>query len=237
MNIDLNNIPKHVAIIMDGNGRWAQNHAKERLYGHSSGVESVRQVVRAASEIGVEFLTIYAFSTENWGRPKNEVDGLMQLLAVTIANEMQALAEQGVRIKFIGDIEALPIELKNQTQKAANIKIDKLKLTLIVALNYSAREEIVAATKKIARKIVGKTLEINQIDEKIIENNLYTAGVPDPELLIRTSGEMRLSNFLLWQVSYAEFIFTDVLWPDFDENEFLNCIKMYQNRARRFGKI
>ena len=230
-------IPRHIAIIMDGNGRWARNQGKERIYGHANGVESVRKVVSTSTKLGVEYLTIYAFSTENWGRPANEVDALMQLMAQTIAKEARSLYENGVKLKFIGDIKSMPAELRESIAHAEQVVPDKVNMTLIIALNYSSRREIASAMKKIAKKVTEGTLKTAQIDEKLISSYLETHEIPDPELLIRTSGEQRLSNFLLWQLSYSELYFTPVMWPDFGQDDLMEAIEEYQRRERRFGLI
>ena len=225
-------MPSHVAIIMDGNGRWAKSHGKERVFGHFQGVESVRNSVRAAIKCGVKYLTLYAFSTENWNRPKEEVDALMELLVNTILNEVPSLNGQGIKLKFIGDRSALPVSclaaiLESEQRTSEN---DTLQLTL--ALSYSARWEMVEAIKK----IVGSGIPIDQINEHVVSSAMETAGMPDPELMVRTSGELRISNFLLWQIAYAELFFTDKFWPDFDEELFYEAILSYQSRERRFGK-
>lgn len=222
---------------MDGNGRWAQNQSQDRLYGHSYGVESVREVVKGAVDLGIKYLTIYAFSTENWGRPQSEVEGIMQLLATTIANEIKPLASKGVKMEFIGDLSILPIEIQERIKEAQSVEIKEVKLTLVIALNYSARWEITRATQLIAEKVKNGELKSEDVTQDTISKYLTTNGVPDPELMIRTSGEVRLSNFLLWQLSYSELIFTDVLWPDFNKEEFTKAINIYLNRVRRFGKI
>lgn len=232
MNTSLH-IPEHVAIIMDGNGRWAAQHGHERLWGHSHGVESVRSVVKKSVELGIRYLTIYAFSTENWGRPEDEVSGLMSLLASTIANETKELAESGVRMKFIGGISALPKNLQKMINEAENVPIAEIRLTLIIALNYSSRWEITDAVKK----IVQSGISAQEITEKTICDNLTTTGIPDPDLLIRTSGEIRLSNFLLWQLSYSELYFTDTFWPDFDGDALKDAVEYYSKRNRRWGKL
>ncbi len=225
-------VPSHVAIIMDGNGRWAKSKGKERVFGHFQGVDSVRNSVRAAIKCGVKYLTLYAFSTENWNRPKEEVDALMELLVNTILNEVPSLNSQGIRLKFIGDRSALPTSclnaiLESEERTAAN---DTLQLTL--ALSYSARWEMVEAVKK----IVNSRVAADEINDQVVSNAMETAGMPDPELLVRTSGELRISNFLLWQIAYAELFFTDKFWPDFDEELFYEAILSYQSRERRFGK-
>lgn len=222
---------------MDGNGRWAQNQSQDRLYGHSYGVESVREVVKGAVDLDIKYLTIYAFSTENWGRPQSEVDGIMQLLATTIANEIKPLASKGVKMEFIGDLSILPIEIQERIKEAQSVEIKEVKLTLIIALNYSARWEITRAMQLIAEKVKDGSIQPKDITQDTISEHLTTSSVPDPELMIRTSGEVRLSNFLLWQLSYSELIFTDVLWPDFNKEEFTKAINIYLSRVRRFGKI
>lgn len=225
------NIPNHVAIIMDGNGRWAQNEGKERLYGHRSGVNSVREVVKAAAEIGVKYLTIYAFSAENWGRPVEEVDGLMRLMSQTLLHEIAPLQESGVKLHFIGDLDGLPQELQENIEKAKQTQVEELRLNLVVAINYSARWEMTQAVKQ----IISNQIPQQKITEQTISDNLQSSFLPDPELLIRTSGEYRLSNFMLWQLSYSELYFTSVLWPEFGREHFLEAIQHYNLRDRRFG--
>lgn len=236
-SIDRNNVPKHIAIIMDGNGRWAKEQGKDRLFGHSHGVESVREALKSSTEIGVQFLTLYAFSTENWNRPKEEVDGLMELLVQTISNEVASLNENGVRLISIGDKTQLPescqIELKNAIEKTSQNN----KITLNLALNYSAKWEILEAVKSIAQEVKNNNIQIDQIDETIFESNLTTHNIPDPELLIRTSGEKRVSNFLLWQIAYSEFYFLDIFWPEFRKQHLFEAVYNYQNRERRFGMV
>ncbi|MEE9437557.1 MAG: isoprenyl transferase [Saprospiraceae bacterium] len=235
-NIDKNRLPKHVAVIMDGNGRWAKTHGKPRVFGHKNGVKSVREVSEAAAELGIEYLTLYAFSTENWGRPKIEVNALMGLLVETIRSEVSTLNKNNIRLKAIGDISKLP----ERSYKALLDGIDATKnntgLTLILALNYSARWEITEATKSIASAVNDGILKIGDIREDTIQNHLTTADFPDPELLIRTSGELRLSNYLLWQIAYSELYFTDTFWPDFRKKDFYDAIIDFQQRERRFGK-
>ena len=228
--------PKHVAIIMDGNGRWASNHGKDRLHGHNTGVGSVREVLTAAQKHGVKFLTLYTFSTENWNRPKDEVDGLMNLFAKTIAEEIEELHENGVKIQFIGNIELLPEFAKQALFSATEYTKSNAGITLTLALSYSSRWEILNATKRIAQEMKEGNLNENEINEALFSSYLTTANTPDPELIIRTSGEFRISNFLLWQIAYSEFYFTDTLWPDFKEKDFEMAINSYQNRERRFGK-
>lgn len=235
--INFSNIPQHIAVIMDGNGRWAKNQGHERLYGHNYGVESVREVLKGAMELKVKYLTLYAFSTENWSRPKEEVEGLMDLLIRTIAGEVEELNEKGIRLLTIGDTEGLPegcrIELKKAIDKTAHNK----KTSLILALNYSARWEIVNAAQKIAEQVKNGGLELGQINDDVFSAALTTSEIPDPELLIRTSGEHRISNFLLWQIAYSEFYFTDVLWPDFKKEDLFKAVIDYQSRERRFGMV
>jgi len=235
--LDLNKIPQHVAIIMDGNGRWAKKHGEDRLVGHISGVKSIRNVLEAALEIGVKYLTLYAFSTENWDRPKEEVNALMNLLVKTLLDEVDELNKNGVCLKAIGNLGKLPdnaIELLNQSFEKTKMN-DKITLTL--ALSYSSKWEITNAAQKLAEKVKNGELLPEQITESSIENALTTKGMPNPELLIRTSGELRISNFLIWQLAYAEFYFTDELWPDFNKESFFMAIVDYQSRERRFGKI
>lgn len=236
-NINPNSVPQHVAIIMDGNGRWAKKQGEARVVGHMSGVEAVREALEAAIESGVKYLTIYAFSTENWNRPKNEVDALMDLLVTTLVKEIDSLHKNGVKLNAIGDLERLPgqcnLALKEGLEKTANND----RITLTVALNYSARWEMLEATKKIAQAVANKELSAEDINTEVFEQNLSTHGLPHPELLIRTSGELRVSNFLLWQIAYTELYFTETLWPDFNKESFFTAIVDYQHRERRFGMI
>lgn len=236
-HIDKNNIPKHIAIIMDGNGRWAKQQGQDRLFGHASGVESVRATIKAAREFGVEYLTLYAFSTENWNRPKEEVDALMDLLVQSIANEVDELHENEIRLITIGDESKLPEDCQKSLNCAKEKTQKNKSLTLILALNYSARWEIIRALKEIAIEIENKELKAADINEEIFENFLSTKDIPDPELLIRTSGENRISNFLLWQIAYTEFHFTNVFWPEFRREHFVQALSDYQNRERRFGLV
>ena len=234
--LDETRIPKHVAVIMDGNGRWAKKRALNRLKGHKAGIEAVRETIRAASDSGVEFLTIYSFSTENWKRPDEEVEGLMNLFAKTMLAEVDGLHEEHVRVMTIGDISRLPKETRDAFDDAWNKTKDNDGMTLLVAVNYGSRQEILHAVQQIVDE-ARKTGVVPQIDEALFERGLYTAGIPDPELLIRTSGEMRISNFLLWQLAYTEIYVTDVLWPDFNRYEFLRALLDYQGRDRRFGAV
>lgn len=227
----MDNRARHVALIMDGNGRWAQAHGYDRLRGHSQGVEALRRVVRAATDTDVEYLTVYAFSTENWGRPQSEVEGLMELLASTILLEAEPLAKAGVRLDFLGDTQALPVRLRENIEAARCIAIDKVRLNLVVALNYSSRGDILSAVNSLIKD------GVSGVDEDMFSRRLSTSALPEVDLLIRTSGEQRLSNFLLWELSYAEIYFTQVLWPDFDENEFHAALEWFASRQRRFGKL
>ncbi|MCW0484362.1 isoprenyl transferase [Gaoshiqia sediminis] len=229
-------LPKHVAIIMDGNGRWAALHGNERTFGHEHGVESVRSVVEGAGEIGLKYLTLYAFSTENWGRPKEEVDALMGLLVHAINEETEKLKEKNVSLQMIGDFDSLPVDVQDKLNWSINELKDCTGLTLILALSYSARWEITEAVRKIADDVKSGKLGTEQINNELIDTYLTTNGIPDPELLIRTSGENRVSNFLLWQIAYTEFYFTPILWPDFRKDNLFEAICDFQNRERRFGK-
>jgi undecaprenyl diphosphate synthase len=233
--INTEKIPNHVAIIMDGNGRWAKQQGENRVFGHHEGVNSVREVVEACAEVGVEYLTLYAFSTENWNRPKDEVDALMELLVATISLETPNLNKNGVKLQAIGDIESLPVDCRKELQQSIDATAVNTKVTLILALSYSSKWEITDAVKQIAHEVKEGKIEPENITSQLIESHLSTSKYPDPELMIRTSGEHRISNFLLWQLAYAEFYFTDVLWPDFRKNEFFKAIYAFQNRERRFG--
>ena len=230
-------LPRHVAIIMDGNGRWAKKHGKPRVFGHRNGVTSVRATTEAAAEIGIEYLTLYAFSTENWGRPKFEITALMQLLVDTLSKEVDTLNENNIKLEAIGALDQLP----KITREALLSGIEKTRnndrMTLVLALNYSSKWEIVKAARDLAAQVQNQTLSPSEIDESVFSNALSTKRYPDPELLIRTSGESRLSNFLLWQLAYAELYFTPTFWPDFREDHLYQALIDYQNRERRFGKI
>lgn len=234
--IDKSNIPQHVAIIMDGNGRWAKQHGEDRIFGHHEGVNSVREIVEACGEVGVKFLTLYAFSTENWNRPKDEVDALMELLVATISMETPNLNKKGVKLHAIGDITSLPQSCQDELQESINITANNSTVNLILALSYSSKWEITNAVKQIGTQLQNNEIKLKDINSRLIEKYLTTSNFPDPELMIRTSGEHRISNFLLWQLAYAEFYFTDTLWPDFRKNDFYKAILSYQNRERRFGK-
>lgn len=237
LHIDLNNVPKHIAIIMDGNGRWAKMKGEQRAFGHASGVESVREALTAASEIGVKHLTLYAFSTENWNRPKEEVEALMNLLVQTILSEVEQLNKNKVRLKAIGDIENLPDECREALLEAIDKTKENDRIDLVLALSYSSRWEIERAIKSIAQDFADKKMDLKEINQDLISSKLSTHGIPDPELLIRTSGECRVSNFLLWQIAYSELHFTPVLWPDFKQEHLFQAILDYQGRERRFGQI
>ena len=233
-------IPEHVAVIMDGNGRWAKKRALNRLKGHKAGIEAVRETIRCASDLGVRYLTLYSFSTENWKRPEEEVIGLMELFAKTMLAEVDALHEEHVRVKTIGDLSPLPAETRQAFDEAWEKTKGNDGMTLVVAINYGSRQEMLHAADALMRYAVvqaEETGEIPQATEELFERGLYTADIPDPDLLIRTSGEMRVSNFLLWQIAYSEFVCTEVLWPDFDRYEFLRALLEFQKRERRFGAV
>ncbi|MDJ0645522.1 MAG: isoprenyl transferase [Flavobacteriaceae bacterium] len=234
--IDPLKIPKHVAVIMDGNGRWAKQKGMARVFGHKNGVKAVREVVESAAEIGVKVLTLYAFSTENWNRPKVEVETLMGLLVSSLKDELKTLQKNNIKLQCIGTIENLPAKAQRELFEVINKTKNNDHMTLNLALSYGSREEIVNAIQNISKKVVNKQLLTEEIDEKIINNHLYTFTLPDVDFLIRTSGEKRISNFLLWQIAYAELYFTEVLWPDFRKEHFFEAILDYQHRERRFGK-
>ena len=231
------NIPRHVAIIMDGNGRWAQQRKLPRIEGHRAGAESVREVVRVCGELGIEYLTLYAFSIENWNRPKLEVKALMHLLEFYLKQEIPELNKNNVRLAAIGRLHALPDSAQKQLAKSMDALGKNTGLTLVLALSYGGRAEIVDATREIAREIKAGRLDVSDIDEKVISQHLYTRSIPDPDLLVRTSGEMRVSNFLLWQISYAEIYVTETLWPDFRRAELTKALEDYSKRHRRFGLV
>ena len=233
--IDLTRVPQHIAIIMDGNGRWAKGKGKLRMFGHKIGVEAVRDTVEGAVEVGVKHLTLYAFSTENWNRPKLEVAALMELLVNTLGKETKTLMKNGVRLQAIGDLEQLPGRCRKGLQDVMDKTKDNTSCTLTLALSYSARWEITEAAKHLAREVQAGTLQVDEIDEAAFGARLKTSGVPDPELLIRTSGEQRISNYLLWQLAYAELYFTPKMWPDFRREDLFEAIADYQKRERRFG--
>lgn len=235
--VDKNNLPEHVAIIMDGNGRWAKGKGAKRLFGHKNAIAAVRDVTEGCAELGIDYLTLYAFSTENWARPKMEVDGLMRLLVSTIKKETETLLKNNVKLACIGNINNLPKSCQRELREAIQATSGNTGLTLVLALSYSGRWEIVDAVQKIARDIVDKNIEIEDIDNSLFERYLNTKDIPDPALLIRTSGEMRISNFLLWQLAYTELYMTEVLWPDFRKTHLYAALADYQRRERRFGKI
>jgi len=234
--INLNKLPAHVAIIMDGNGRWAKLQGAARIFGHQNGVKSVKETVEAAAELGIKYLTLYAFSTENWNRPGDEVSALMELLVKTIHAETPTLNKNNIRLLTIGDTNSLPEKCVKQLNEAMAETSKNTGLSLVLALSYSAKWEIVNAVKQIAEEAKSGKLNPQEITEALFESKLSTKGIPNPELMIRTSGEHRISNFLVWQLAYAEFYFTDVLWPDFRKEHFYQAIVNYQQRERRFGK-
>jgi undecaprenyl diphosphate synthase len=235
-DINPNKIPQHVAVIMDGNGRWAKNRGFMRIFGHQSGVGAVRQTSEAAAELGVKYLTLYTFSTENWSRPESEVRALMKLIVDTIDTEMPDLMKNNIKLAAIGNMDDLPVNTQKKLKQAIRQTAGNSRLTMILALSYSSRWEIIRATKLIADKVKRGLLDVNDINEEIFKKELSTAGIPDPELLIRTSGEQRISNYLLWQIAYSELYFTPKLWPDFTKQDFYDAVAEYQRRERRFGK-
>ncbi len=235
--IDRNSLPRHVAIIMDGNGRWAEKKGGERIFGHRNGVESVRRVVEAAGELGVEYLTLYAFSTENWNRPRAEIEALMTLLTSAITNETNKLNENNVRLLVIGNIADLPKSVHKKLMKSVDYLSQNTGLTLVLALSYSGRWELTDAIRKMVSDGASGKLDPDRVDSTMVESYLASSFMPDPELLIRTSGERRISNFLLWQLAYTELYFTPVLWPDYRKEHFYEAIIDYQRRERRFGKV
>lgn len=236
-HIDLERLPQHVAIIMDGNGRWAQKKGADRIFGHQNAINAVRDVTECCAELGIKHLTLYAFSAENWDRPKEEVDGLMHLLVSTIKEEIGTLKENRVKLNAIGDIDSLPVDCQLELNEAIEATGTNNQMLLTLALSYSGRKELVNAAKQIAEDVRLGTINLNEIDENLFRSKLYDPEIPDPELLIRTSGEMRLSNFLLWQIAYTEIYITDTLWPDFRKADLIEALKSYQKRERRFGKI
>jgi undecaprenyl diphosphate synthase len=235
--IQTNKLPGHIAIIMDGNGRWAKSNNQPRIYGHYKGVETVKEITETCAKLGIKYLTLYAFSTENWYRPENEVIAIMELLVKTIKNETETLLKNDIRLQAIGDIDSLPEACFQELQEAMEQTANKKRMVLNLALSYSGRSEITRAVQHIAQDVMKNRITPEEINEDIIKNYLDTGEIPDPELMIRTSGECRMSNFLLWQSAYAELYFTDTLWPDFDSEELYKSIVNFQNRERRFGKI
>lgn len=236
-NIDINNLPRHIAVIMDGNGRWANRKGAARIFGHRNAIQAVKDVTEGCGELGIKYLTLYAFSTENWGRPKEEVDGLMELLVNTLKKEINSLHENQVRLQTIGDIGHLPVACQDNLKDAIEATKENNGLTLILALSYSGRWEILEAIKAILADVKTGKMDMATLDEKTFSSYLKTRGIPDPELLIRTSGEMRVSNFLLWQIAYTELYITKTLWPDFRREDLYEAICVYQTRDRRFGKV
>jgi len=236
-DLDKNKLPSHVAVIMDGNGRWAKKHLLSRIKGHEKGAEAVRAIVRACREIGIAYLTLYAFSTENWQRPKSEVDALMALLINFLKSEQKELAENDIRLAVIGQINRLPVKVQRALKETMELTRENSALQLILALSYGSRAEIVDMAQKLACKAKSGQIDPDSIDADTVAQHLYTHGIPDPELLIRTSGEMRISNFLLWQIAYAEIYVTPTYWPDFGRDEFYEILRDYQQRERRFGRV
>ena len=235
--LNFDNLPKHVAIIMDGNGRWAKSQNKERTFGHKNAIKAVREAISACNEVGIPYLTLYTFSTENWNRPTEEVDTLMNLLSSTLLQEAEEIFSRGIRIRAIGDLEALPKHVRNQLYNIMELTKNNTKGNLTLALSYGSQKEILNAVKELCKKVKNGDINENDIDEHLFEQHLYTKELPPVDLLIRTSGEVRVSNFMLWQIAYAEMQFIDVLWPDFTKETFFQCILDYQTKERRFGKI
>lgn len=234
---DKMNIPQHIAIIMDGNGRWARQRGKERSEGHIAGMNSLRETVRNAAEAGVKYLTVYAFSTENWGRPQAEVDALMELICKGVEMESEELAKVGIRVRTIGDRSRFSEKVQASLEKIEQMTQAGENMTFVLALNYSSRSEMTTAVQNIAKRVAAGEIKAEEIDEKMISESLYTSFMPDPDLIIRTSGECRLSNFLMWQASYSEFYFTPTLWPDFDKAELEKALEAYSARDRRYGLV
>lgn len=234
--INRNNLPQHIAIIMDGNGRWAKSRGEERTFGHKNAIEAVRNAINACNEIGIPYLTLYTFSSENWNRPKEEVSTLMNLLSETLLLEAEEIFTKGLRMHIIGDQSRLPKLVQDQLNQVVELTQNNTKGNLILALSYGSQQEIVRAVRNIAQKVANNELQWDEINESTIENHLYTKDFPPVDLMIRTSGEVRISNFLLWQMAYAEMQFLDVLWPDFTKETLFECVLNYQNKERRFGK-
>ncbi|KIX20908.1 UDP pyrophosphate synthase [Flavobacterium sp. 316] len=234
--ININNLPNHLAIIMDGNGRWAKQKGLLRSLGHENGTKSVKTTVESCAKLGIKHLTLYAFSTENWNRPKLEVDTLMRLLISSLKKELKTLEKNNIRLNAVGNLTNLPSKVQKELNEVIQKTSENTRMTLTLALSYGAREELIQAVKKISDKVKNNIISNDAIDESIINEHLYTHNLPDVDLVIRTSGEHRISNFLLWQIAYAEFYFTDVLWPDFTDEDLMEAIKSYQSRERRFGK-
>jgi undecaprenyl diphosphate synthase len=235
--LEVNNIPVHVAIIMDGNGRWAQARGLPRIYGHQEGKRNVKRIVRHVANLGIKYLSLFAFSTENWKRPKEEVNGLMEILRLGLQEERPEFIREGISVVFFGDRSKLPREVLEEMELTESLTASNDRLYLAFAINYSGRDDILRAVKRISQKVARGEIDISEIDDRLISQELDTRNFPDPDLIIRTSGELRISNFFLWQSAYSEFYFTSVLWPDFDEKEFDLAIEAYQSRKRRFGGI
>ncbi len=235
--LNLDQLPKHIAIIMDGNGRWAKSKGEARTFGHRKGISAVRDVINGANEIGVEYLTLYTFSSENWNRPKGEVDSLMGLLSETLLEEAENIFSKGLKLHVIGDMSQLPQITKEHLQHVIDLTKDNTNGNLVLALNYGAHQEIVKAVQEIGKELKNNDLSVEEINEEMIEKHLYTKDIPPVDLLIRTSGEVRVSNFLLWQIAYAEMQFLEVLWPDFTKEMLFECIYNFQHKERRYGKI
>ena len=236
INIDIERLPRHIAIIMDGNGRWAKRRNQPRVFGHRQGAKSVRKVVEATARLGINNLTLYAFSTENWNRPKHEIKTLMQLLVNALKNELGLMMKNNIRLNAIGHTDMMPTNVQQELQEVLDETKENTGLVLTLALSYGARQEILRAVQEISHKVKNNIISVENVDDNIINKHLYTQNLPDVDLLIRTSGEVRISNFLLWQIAYAELYFTDELWPDFNETSLHKAIADYQKRERRFGK-
>lgn len=236
-DLERDRLPQHVAVIMDGNGRWAKQRGRPRIMGHQRGVDTLKDLLRCCKDWGISALTAYAFSTENWGRPLEEVEFLMTLFERVLRKELQEMMEEDVRIRFVGNLESLPLSLQDEIERSMRDTHDNRSIQFTIATNYGGRQEIIQATQAIAYQVKAGTINPEEIDEALFERHLYTAGIPYPDLLIRTSGEMRLSNFLLWQMAYAEIYVTSTLWPDFDRKAFHEALLSFQQRDRRFGKV
>lgn len=233
--IDLEKMPAHVAIVMDGNGRWAQSRNLPRMAGHNAGMQTIKEIVKASSILGIKYLTVYAFSTENWKRSVEEVSGIFKLIVIYIEKELKELHENNVRVRVLGDYEKLPKDAVKSLERSLETTKDNTGLQFNIALNYGGRDEILRSVKILAQEVEAGRLKADELTEEMISEHLYTGGIPDPDMIIRTSGEMRLSNYLLWQCAYSEFVFTDVLWPDFTREDYERMIEIFQNRKRRFG--
>lgn len=234
--VNLKSLPRHIAVVMDGNGRWAQQHGHERTYGHQNAIEAVRSTIEGAAELGIQYLTLYTFSTENWNRPKEEVEMLMTLLVQSIHNELEGLMKNQVRLMMTGRMEDLPEVCRQSMQDAIDQTAGNKGLTLVLALSYSGRAEIIDMVRKIARQTVAGELQLDEISEQTVQQNLYHGDVPDPDIMIRTGGDCRISNFLLWQLAYAELFFVPKMWPDFRKQDLFDIVRAFQTRERRFGK-